>query len=52
MSLTNTTGTAGGTSPPRTLFEEDNALFRQRDADQAALSRLIKNRGGSIEITN
>lgn len=31
---------------------EDNALFRQRDADQAALSRLIKNRGGSIEISN
>jgi len=31
---------------------EDNALFRQRDADQAALSGLIKNRGGSIEITN
>jgi hypothetical protein len=29
---------------------EDNALFRQRDADQAALSRLIKDRGGSIEI--
>lgn len=30
---------------------EDNALFRQRDADQASLSRLIKNRGGSLEIT-
>jgi hypothetical protein len=32
--------------------QDDNALFRERAADQASLSRLIKNRGGSIEITN
>lgn len=32
--------------------QDDNALFRQRAADQASLSRLIKDRGGSIEITN
>jgi hypothetical protein len=32
--------------------QDDNALFRDRAADQASLGRLIKNRGGSIEITN
>ena len=44
--------TASNNQLARKHGEEDNALFRQRDADQAALSRLIKNRGGSIEITN
>jgi hypothetical protein len=32
--------------------QDDSALFRQRAADQVSLSRLIKDRGGSIEITN
>jgi hypothetical protein len=32
--------------------EDDNALFRQRQADQAAVSTLVKSRGGSIEIRN
>jgi len=36
----------------RRYGEHYNALFRERKSDQAALSRLIKNRGGSIEITN
>jgi len=31
-------------------LDDDNALFRQRQADQAAVSTLIKSRGGSIEI--
>ena len=31
-------------------LDDDNALFRQRQADQAAASALIKSRGGSIEI--
>ncbi|HXY95965.1 MAG TPA: hypothetical protein VEH00_03250 [Steroidobacteraceae bacterium] len=44
--------TASNNQLARRHAEADNALFRQRDADQAALSRLIKNRGGSIEITN
>jgi len=44
--------TASNNQLARKHGEEDNALFRQRDADQAALSRLIRNRGGSIEITN
>jgi len=44
--------TASNNQLARKHGEEDNALFRQRDADQAALSRLIKDRGGSIEITN
>ena len=30
----------------------DNALYRQRQADLAAVSQLVKNAGGSIEITN
>jgi hypothetical protein len=36
----------------RKRSEEDNALFHQRQADQASLNTLIRNRGGSIEITN
>jgi hypothetical protein len=32
--------------------EDDNALFRQRASDQATVGRLIKERGGSIEIPN
>lgn len=31
-------------------LDDDNALFSQRQADQAAVSALIKSRGGSIEI--
>jgi hypothetical protein len=44
--------TASNNQLARQHADEDNALFRRRDADQAALSRLIKDRGGSIEITN
>jgi hypothetical protein len=36
----------------RKRSEGDNALFHQRQADQASLNTLIRNRGGSIEITN
>lgn len=32
--------------------QDDNALFHQRQSDQASLSALVKDRGGSIEITN
>jgi hypothetical protein len=31
---------------------EDNTLYRQRQADLASVSQLVKNAGGSIEITN
>jgi hypothetical protein len=32
--------------------QDDNTLFRQRQADQASLARLVRDRGGSIEITD
>jgi hypothetical protein len=44
--------TARNNALARKHSEDDNALFRQRQADQASLSTLIKSRGGSIEITN
>jgi hypothetical protein len=44
--------TARNNELARKHAEDDNALFRQRSTDQASLSRLIKDRGGSIEITN
>ena len=42
--------TASNNELVRKHAAEDNALFHQRDADQASVSRLIKDRGGSIEI--
>ena len=36
----------------RKHLDDDNVLFRQRQADQAAASTLVKSRGGSIEIKN
>lgn len=42
--------TARNNDLARKHAEEDNALFRRRDADQASLGRLIKERGGSLEI--
>lgn len=44
--------TAKNNELARRYGQEDNALFQQRQADQASLSRLVKDRGGSIEITN
>jgi hypothetical protein len=34
----------------RKHLDDDNALFRQRQQDQSAVSTLIRSRGGSIEI--
>jgi hypothetical protein len=36
----------------RQTVDEANAMWRQNRADQAALNKLIKERGGSIEITD
>jgi hypothetical protein len=32
--------------------DQSNALWRQERTDRASLNRLVKERGGSIEITN
>jgi hypothetical protein len=42
--------TARNNELARSHGEHDNVLYRQRQADLVALSRLIKERGGSIEI--
>jgi hypothetical protein len=37
-------------NPAQGCNDDDNALFRQRQADQAAVSALIKSRGSFVEI--
>ena len=42
--------TAGGNQLVRRHMQQDEALFRQAKADRTTLNRLVKERGGAIEI--